>query len=156
MSGSFQFGDYSSGHGVDHYGGHSGGGYHEHSGSYHDEKCCPLVVDALCLAAILGAIAGATVLLQRVFMVELCMVNGAAVALFVANCRAGRRKRSDFDSDRPWWHGLVLRVSKGKNYEITKGGKVRPEWHIADFRAYRKVGYTVHSVDINHILLDLY
>ena len=107
--------DYSSGSGVDridHYGGHSG--YHH---GYHEDKCCPLVVDAMCLAAILGAIAGATALLQRVFMVELCMVDGAAVALFVANCRTGRRKRSGFD--RPWWRGPLLRLFKGKSYDIT-------------------------------------
>ena len=105
-----------SGSGVDrsdHYG-HSG--YHEHSGHYHDEKCCPLVVDALCLAAILGAIAGATALLQRTLQVELCRVNGANVVLFVNNCRVGRRKRSDYD--RPWWHGLFLRLLEGKNKEL--------------------------------------
>ena len=53
----------------DHYGGHSG--YHHHSGSYHDEKCCPLVVDAVCLGAILLAIAGSTVFLARTFQIEL-------------------------------------------------------------------------------------
>ena len=100
----------SSGHGGG--GGHAGG-YSGHSGYSDREQCCPLVVDALCLAAILGAIAGATVLLQRVFMVELCMVDGAAVTLFVANCRAGRRKRSGFD--RPWWHGPLLRLLEGKD-----------------------------------------
>ena len=52
----------SSGYGHDHYGGHSG---------YHEGHCCPLVVDALCLAAILGSIAGATVFLARVFQIEL-------------------------------------------------------------------------------------
>ena len=126
MSGSFQSGfgdtsyDYGSGSGSgvdrnDHHGGHSG--YHHHSGhGYHDEKCCPLVVDALCLAAILGAIAGATALLQRTFQVELCNVAGNAVALFVANCRNGRRKRSDYD--RPWWHGPFLRLLEGKNKEL--------------------------------------
>ena len=93
---------------------HSGyGGY----GSHHDhgygkEECCPLVVDLLCLAAIMFAIAGATFLLQRLLMIELCMVDGAAVTLFVAECRAGRRKRSNFDM--PWWHGLLLRVFEGK------------------------------------------
>ena len=129
MSGSFQSGvgsadyDYGSGSGhsgvdridkIDHYGGHSG--YHHHSGyGYHDEKCCPLVVDALCLAAVLGAIAGATALLQRTFQVELCRVNNAAVTLFVNNCRNGRRKRSDYDT--PWWHGPLRRVFEGKNYD---------------------------------------
>ena len=82
MSGSFQSGvgvsgsDYEyggsgidrSGYGHDHYGGHSG--YHHHSG-YHEVHCCPLVVDPLCLAAILGAIAGATVFLARTFQIEL-------------------------------------------------------------------------------------
>ena len=60
----------------DHYGGHSGYG---HSGGYHEEKCCPLVVDFLCLAAILGAIAGAAALLARVIQIEIM---------------AGRKKRS--------------------------------------------------------------
>ena len=80
MSGSFQAGvgggdyDYGgsgidrSGYGHDHHGGHSG--YHHHSG-YHEVHCCPLVVDPLCLAAILGAIAGATVFLARTFQIEL-------------------------------------------------------------------------------------
>ena len=54
--------------------------YHQHSGGgYHDDKCCPLVVDFLCLAAILGAIAGAALLLARVIQIEIM---------------AGRRKRS--------------------------------------------------------------
>ena len=94
MSGSFQSGfgggDYDySGTGVDrsdHHGGHSG--YHHHSGSYHDNKCCPLVVDALCLAAILGAIAGAAVLLARVFQIEL----------------TGRRKKRFAESEGGLWH----------------------------------------------------
>ena len=132
MSGSFQseFGDYGDGHGAyrhnyydyssgsgvdraDHYGGHSA--YHEHH-DYHEDKCCPLVVDALCLAALLGAIAGATLLLQRTFQVELCNVAGANVALFVNVCRNGRRKRSG--NDRPWWHGPFLRLLEGKNNEL--------------------------------------
>ena len=123
MSGSFQSGvgganyDYGSGSGVDrndHYGGHSG--YHHHGGEYHDDKCCPLVVDALCLAAILGAVAAATVLLQRVFMVELCMVNNAAVTLFVQNCRTGRRKRSV--SDDLWWAVPLKRLLQGKHQKV--------------------------------------
>ena len=134
MSGSFQseFGDYGDDHGAhrhdyydyssgsgvdraDHYGGHSG--YHEHHG-YHEDKCCPLVVDALCLAAILGAIAGATFLLQRTFQIELCNVAGANVNLFVNVCRNGngRRKRSSYH--RPWWHGPLLILLDGKNYEM--------------------------------------
>ena len=70
--------DKQSGYGghQDHYGGHSGYG---HSGGYHEEKCCPLVVDFLCLAAILGAIAGAALLLARVIQIEIM---------------AGRKKRS--------------------------------------------------------------
>ena len=100
MSGSFQSGvggggdyDYGgtgidrSGYGHDHHGGHSG--YHHHSG-YHEDKCCPLVVDALCLAAILGAIAGATVFLARTFQIELCRVNGANIR---TPCVVGRRRR---------------------------------------------------------------
>ena len=102
--------DRSSGHSGSGGGGGHAGGYSGHSGYSDNEQCCPLVVDALCLAAILGAIAGATVLLQRVFMVELCMVDGAAVTLFVANCR-GRRKRSNFDW--PWWLGPL-----GKCYDL--------------------------------------
>ena len=102
MSGSFQSGfgggDYDySGTGVDrsdHHGGHSG--YHHHSGSYHDNKCCPLVVDALCLAAILGAIAGAAVLLSRVFQIEL----------------TGRRKKRFAESEGGLWHWR--RVLDGK------------------------------------------
>ena len=64
---------YGGNHKDDHYGGHSG-----HSGYGHDDKCCPLVVDFLCLAAILGAIAGASILLARVIQIEI----------------TGRRKRS--------------------------------------------------------------
>ena len=88
MSGSFQSGyDYSgsgdSGSGVDrsdHYGGHSG--------HYHEDKCCPLVVDTLCVAALLGAIAGATFLLRRTFQIELCNLAGQGIN----NC-VGRRRR---------------------------------------------------------------
>ena len=104
VSGSFQSGfgvDYDYGGGAadrsDHYGGHSG--HHHHSGSYHDDKCCPLVVDALCLAAILGAIAGAAVLLGRVFIVELCNVNGANVR---NPCVTGRRRRKR-EIEVPFW-----------------------------------------------------
>lgn len=61
------YGGYS-GHGYGHSGyghGHSGGGYG------HKEKCCPLVIDALCLAAILGALAGATVFLNTAITMNL-------------------------------------------------------------------------------------
>ena len=90
MVGSFDYDyDYSKGsHGYsdsasDRHSGYGGdyGGYGSHSGYGQKEACCPLVVDFLCLAAILGAIAGATLLLQRVFQIELTML-------------AGRRKRS--------------------------------------------------------------
>ena len=51
-----------------------------HSGfERHDNQCCPLVVDFLCLAAILGAIAGATVLVARIFQIELCSINGVNI-----------------------------------------------------------------------------
>ena len=95
MSGSFQSGfggggDYDYVEAAvdrnDHYGGHSG--YH-HSGSYHDDKCCPLVVDALCLAALLGAVAGATVFLARTFQIELCNLAGQGIN----NCVGRRRRR---------------------------------------------------------------
>ena len=71
--------DRHSGYGGGHASGH--GGYGSHSGYGQKEACCPLVVDFLCLAAILGAIAGASLLLSRVFQIELTML-------------AGRRKRS--------------------------------------------------------------
>ena len=84
-----------SGHGNRHSGGggygHSGGGgghsggFSGHSGhSGHGDHCCPLVVDALCLAAILGSIAGATVLIARTIQLEITMTTGGP----------GRRKRS--------------------------------------------------------------
>ena len=43
-------------------------------GEYGGTECCPLVVDSLCLAAILSVIAGATVLLMRVIQIELTML----------------------------------------------------------------------------------
>ena len=60
------------GHSGGGYGGHSGGfsGHSGHSGHGKDE-CCPLVVDAICLAAILGSIAGASFLLARVIQIEI-------------------------------------------------------------------------------------
>ena len=71
---------------------HSGyGGHGSHSGSGYGggkEACCPLVVDTLCLAAILGAIAGAAVLLARVFQIEL----------------TGRRKKRFAESEGGLWH----------------------------------------------------
>ena len=88
----------------DHYGGHDG----------NDDKCCPLVVDPLCLLAILAAIAGAAVLLQRVLQVELCMVDGNPVTLFVAECRV-RRKRSAFGRLR--WGATLQRLSEGKRFQ---------------------------------------
>ena len=55
------------------HGGHSSGyGHSGHSGGYgKKDECCPLVVDLLCLAAILGAIAGASLLLNQVIMLEI-------------------------------------------------------------------------------------
>ena len=106
-------GSFGSGHGYeydsdadyhnDHYGGHDD----------NDEKCCPLVVDPLCLLAILAAIAGAAVLLQRVFQVELCMVDGNPVTTFVEECRV-RRKRSAFG--RLQWGATLQRLSEGKPF----------------------------------------
>ena len=73
-----------SGGGYGHSGGHSGGGYGGHSGGFSGhsghsghgkDECCPLVVDAICLAAILGSIAGASFLLARVIQIEI-MTNG--------------------------------------------------------------------------------
>ena len=56
---------------------HSGHG-HLHSGhgyGYHDEECCPLVIDLLCLVAIMFSIAGASLLLSRVMEIELTMTR---------------------------------------------------------------------------------
>ena len=84
----------------DHYGGHSGyGGYHE------EDKCCPLVVDFLCLAAILGAVAGAALLLQRVIQIEIMA--------------PGKRKRSLYSVGRK--QTFVL---EGKLYLIEEYGIV--------------------------------
>ena len=59
----------------------SGTGVHSDYGyGYHDDKCCPLVVDPIYLGAILLSIAGATVLLGMVIEMEIMM--------------GGRRKRS--------------------------------------------------------------
>ena len=63
-----------SGYGHSAHGGHSSGyghGHSGHSGYGHEDKCCPLVVDLLCLAAILGAILGASLLLARVIAIEI-------------------------------------------------------------------------------------
>ena len=38
---------------------------------YHDRECCPLVIDLLCLGAIMFSIAGASILLSRVMEIEL-------------------------------------------------------------------------------------
>ena len=115
MSGSFQSGvgggdyDYGGGSGVDrfdHYGGHSG----HHSG-YHHEHCCPLVVDALCLAAILGAVAGATFFLARTFQIELCNLAGQNNLQPNTPCIVGRRRRKRdivVPSNRSDWSSLGL------------------------------------------------
>jgi hypothetical protein len=73
-SGHSSYGGHSSGSG---YGSHSGGGYEK------KEECCPLVIDLICLAVILAAIAGATALLGRVIQIEIMM---------------GRRKRRFVDA----------------------------------------------------------
>ena len=70
------------------------GGYGSHSGSGYGggkEECCPLVVDALCLAAILGAIAGASILLARVLQIEL----------------TGRRKKRFAESEGGLWQPVL-------------------------------------------------
>jgi hypothetical protein len=63
-------------------------GYHESSHGKEDE-CCPLVVDLICLAILLAALVGATVLLGRVIQIEIMM---------------GRRKRRFVDAivSPPW------------------------------------------------------
>ena len=42
---------------------------------YGGAQCCPLVVDAICLAAILGSIAGASVLIARTMQIEITNVR---------------------------------------------------------------------------------
>ena len=55
---------------------HSGTGVHSGYGYGHHEKgCCNLVVDLLCLLAIISSIAGAALLLARVMEIELTMVR---------------------------------------------------------------------------------
>ena len=44
----------------------------------------------MCIAAILFAIAGAAVLLSRIFIIELCNINGADIR---TPCVTGRRRR---------------------------------------------------------------
>ena len=137
MSGSFQSGfgggdyDYggsggtggTGGTGIDRNGGHHGGygGYHHHEGhGYHDEKCCPLVVDALCLAAILGAVAGATIFLARTFQIELCRVNNVNVNTPCVVGRRRKRREIEVPHNHNDWssaglHGRIQRVLEGKH-----------------------------------------
>jgi hypothetical protein len=66
--------------------GHSGGYNDHHSGYGHmDEECCPLVIDLLCLAAILAALAGATVLLGRVIQIEITGLGKRSFMSFLDN-----------------------------------------------------------------------
>ena len=58
----------------EHHSGH--GGHHYH---HDDDECCPLVVDFLCLAAILFSLTVATLILNQVIILEIM---------------AGRRKRA--------------------------------------------------------------
>ena len=83
--------------------GHSGSysGHSFHSGYGEVEGCCPLVVDILCLTAILGAIGGAAVLLARLIQVELCRLADGTIVN--APCNRRRRKRS-----RGLLHSLLL------------------------------------------------
>ena len=84
-------------HDDDHdvHGGHSASGYGK------KEECCPLVVDLLCLAAILFAIAGAAFFLMRVIQIELTMVP--------ANPGRRKRRRSlGVRHDDRWYLDLVI------------------------------------------------
>ena len=65
----------SSRRGEDAYGSLGGGGHGHHGGHGYKEECCPLVIDYLCLALILGSIAAATVFLNQVIQVEIMMVR---------------------------------------------------------------------------------
>lgn len=51
--------------------GHSGYGHSGHGGGSYKEKCCPLVIDTLCVLAILGAIAAATLFLNPLIVMNL-------------------------------------------------------------------------------------
>ena len=99
--------DYSgphSGSGIDRSSGygHSGGGhgYSGHSGhSGHGDKCCPLVVDPICLAAILLSIAGASLLIARTMQIEITMVTGRKKSLpFTELVLEGKRAFETFMS----------------------------------------------------------
>ena len=57
-----------SGYGNSHSSYSSGGGEHHASYSSSGEECCPLVLDPLLLAALLGFIAAATYFLQSMLM----------------------------------------------------------------------------------------
>ena len=62
-----------SGYGHSGYGGHSGGygGHGHHSGYGKKKECCPLVVDPLTLAALLGSIAVATFFLNTLITMNI-------------------------------------------------------------------------------------
>ena len=68
-------------------------GHSDYDYPYNDEECCPLVVDLLCLAAIIASIAGATVLISRLMMIELCMIMGVAINGQTCPNPGGRRRR---------------------------------------------------------------
>lgn len=83
--------------------GHGGGYGHGHG---HGHKCCPLVIDALCLAAILGALAGATLFLANLIAMSL-----------------RRRKRRDLNVIEPFnmvrvWQIISIGKTKAKRFFI--------------------------------------
>ena len=82
---------------------HSSGHGHGHKaqGAYfEDEKCCPLVVDLLNLAAIIFSIAGAALLLSQVIAIEIM---------------AGRKRRSL--SKPVFEEGKTISMVLGKNMD---------------------------------------
>ena len=89
---------------------HSGTGVNSGYGNDNqDEECCPLVVDKLCVLAILLSIAGASIFLARTFQIELCNVNGADVN---TPCVTGRKKRA-----LGYYEEQLQLVLEGKHHE---------------------------------------
>ena len=83
--------------------------FHLSANDDQDEKCCPLVVDKLCVLAILLSIAGASIFLARTFQIELCNVNGADVN---TPCVTGRKKRA-----LGYYEEQLQLVLEGKHHE---------------------------------------
>ncbi len=103
---SYDYGDYGYGPngGYDHsgFGHHSGYGH----GYGHHDDCCPLVVDLLCLIALLGAIGAAALFLERVIQIEIMMQG------------PGRRRRRN--TEDLLWTGNCVRRFMTFRYKLEK------------------------------------